>query len=362
MTNHKPHQPTIFLTGATGFLGSYLLKLFLENNHKVYALSRGKKSQDTRGRIISVLEFWGGPCLKKIINLIVLNGDVTLKNLGLSRPDRSLLQAKTEQIFHSAAITDLKTESKQINKVNIEGTRNILNLGLEWHKKGCLKKINHISTAYIYGDYQKTFKESDFYKRQKFYTNYEQSKFEAEKIVQQFRRKGLWIDIYRPSMVLGESKSGKTFQLKHIYQFLNLCKVEIFQSLPIKNGYVSLVPIDITCKAIYLLNTMNKVRNMVFHPFPRKLTSIEEILNIGAKLIGFDPPQAVELKDFPTLNLTPVQRMLLNDTVLSVNFKTKINSDITNNLLEKYRFKIPNMDNKILSLILRYSINKKRGK
>lgn len=355
----KP-KPTIFLTGGTGLVGSYLLKILLENNHKVYCLARSKNNQSAKSRIINTLKFWDKQVLKKASNLKIIEGDITDKNMGLNQKTTDLLIKEVEETYHSAAITDLNIPLDQIRQSNVEGTRKILELGLKLRKTGRFKKINHISTAYIYGSYQGRFNEDDLDVGQKFNTNYEKTKFEAEKLIWKYRKRGLWVDIFRPSMILGESYTGKTFQFKHMYQLLNLCRLELFDSLPFLNGYVSLVPIDITTQAIYTIAEKTKEKNMAYHPFPKKLTSIRDILKLGGKILSFNPPQVVSLKVFSLLNLTPVQKMLLSDSVLSVNFKTKINSDKTNVILEKYHSKIPDINDRILAKILKYYLNFKK--
>ncbi|MBI5208225.1 MAG: SDR family oxidoreductase [Candidatus Firestonebacteria bacterium] len=156
----KKNIKTIFLTGATGLVGSYLLKTFLKNNYKVYALARSKDNRNARERVFEVLKFWDkNVLLKKSNNLIVLEGDITRKNLGLDKPNVDLLKREVEEIFHCAAETKFNAPLKEIRKINVEGTMNVLELAVKCSKNGILKKVNHISTAYVCGDYKGVFKE-----------------------------------------------------------------------------------------------------------------------------------------------------------------------------------------------------------
>ena len=360
MTNVNINK-VIFLTGATGFLGSYLLKIFLENGYKVFALARSKNNLDTETRIIKTLKFWDKSVLKKINNLEIIEGSICKKNLGICKATRHRLSEHVTEIFHAAALTELNVPLKLIHKVNVQGTKNVLDLALNWNKNRSLKKVNHISTAYVYGNYKNVFKENDLNKGQKFHTNYERSKFEAEKLMFQYRKKGLWIDIFRPPMILGESTTGKTFQFKHIYQFLKLCKLELFDSLPLAQGSVSIVPIDITSKAIYLLDKNCTIRNSTYHPFPNKLNSIATIIKTGAKIMGYKSPQLITPANFSTLKLTPVQMMLLNNPAFSINFQSEINSKRTNCILKKYHYKIPSVGIKTLSTMIKYYSTRNKG-
>ena len=125
-----------FLTGATGLVGSYLLKIFLEKGHKVYALSRRKGGKSAYGRVADVLKFWGGPAVARQRSLRVVEGDVCFKDLGISQAERRRLIKETDEIFHCAAITDLNWPYEKIKKVNVGGTRHILDFAWICAKKG----------------------------------------------------------------------------------------------------------------------------------------------------------------------------------------------------------------------------------
>ena len=80
---------TVFLTGATGLLGSYLLKILLENKNKVYALARNKNGKTAQQRIIESVRFWVGSTTPHILkNLTIVEGDIAEANLGIKTPIR----------------------------------------------------------------------------------------------------------------------------------------------------------------------------------------------------------------------------------------------------------------------------------
>jgi thioester reductase-like protein len=359
-SKNKMHkEKTIFITGATGLLGSYLLKILLQNGHKVYVLARPIAGKNARDRVTDILRFWDykGSTDK----LIVLEGDVTKQDLGLSFQDTKLLKNDIEEIYHSAAITDLNSPLEEIRKANVEGTRNILELSRTMTEKGRLLKVNHLSTAFVYGDYTGVFKEQNLDVGQKFETNYEESKFLAEKVVEEYRKKDLWVDVYRPSIVVGESKAGKTFQFKHIYQFIHLLCLEIFDTLPILGIKTSLVPVDILSQAIYAISQRAKEKNKNYHPFPQEPVSIEHLVTCAAKTFGFRKPKMVSLEGYPFRKLTPAQRAILRNSILAVNFRIKFDATYTNTLLQNLKFLIAPLDDIFLKNMLKYFLEHRQN-
>jgi long-chain acyl-CoA synthetase len=304
------------------------LKILLENKHKVYVLSRAKGEKKAETRIQEALTFWDRKFYTKHRNnLFLLEGDVAEKDLGIKSGFGNLLK-EVEEIFHCAAVTVQNWPLEKIRKVNVSGTKNILELAINSKN---LIKVNHLSTAYVCGTYKGIFKEADLDVGQTFNTTYEQSKFEAEKLIQQYRKKGLLIDIYRPALVIGESKTGKINEFRNIYQFLSLCKMNLFDVLPIKDGSVNLIPVDACAHAIYFASSKNQFPNRTFHVFPPDRLSLKEILKKSSLALGFKNPKLVS--KMAKIKLTPAQRIILTNPVFSFNFYVKLDSILTNKFL-----------------------------
>jgi len=347
-----------FITGATGIVGSYLTKILLEGKNKVFVLSRNKENKSALERVKEVLNFWDKKLLKKYSdNLIVLEGDITKEELGLDRSDKMIIQNSVEEIFHCAAVTKVNWSLNKIRKVNVEGVRNILNLALTIKN---LRKINHISTFAICGDYKGEFSEFSLDVGQKFHTSYEYTKFLAEKLVEKYRKKGLWIDIYRLPLIIGESKKGKILKFENIYQFFSICSSRIFNTLPLLNTHLYIAPLDYVCSGLYILSQNEQTKNKTYHLLPLKPISVEGIINIASQIMKFKKPRLVSFEKFSEKNLTPVQRLILKNTIFAVNLKTNIKSNFTDNLLKKYHFSFPKIDEKIISCILEYFNSKRR--
>jgi len=348
--NSDNQKRTIFLTGATGLVGSYLLKILLQHGHKVYCLARSKDNKSVKQRVVDILNFWDKKVYPKYRrNLIVLEGDIAKENLGLSKKNRDLLKTDTEEIFHSAAVTDINWPLNKIRKINVGGTKNVLELALKCKK---LKKVNHISTAYVCGNYKGVFTENDLDVGQGFNSTYEQSKFEAEKLVKQYR-KYLWVDIFRPAIVIGESKSGRILQFRNIYQFIHLFCLEIFDSFPISEGIISVVTVDDAAKATYLISKKTRAINGNYHIFPSRFLPIQVLIKYANKYLGFQQPKTVSFEDFLT-NLTPVQMEILKRNILSLNISVKLESHLTECILSNFSFKFHKLGKNNLTPILKF--------
>lgn len=319
---------SVFLTGSTGLVGSYLLKVLLQENYKVYALSRSNNTKSAKDRVFETLNFWDKSLLKKKAdNLIVLEGDITEKNFGFNKKTIDLLTGDIEEIFHSAAVTRFNWPLKEIRKVNVKGTKTVLDFAVKCSKQTSFRKVNHISTAYICGDHKGLFKENDLDVGQSFNSTYEQSKFEAEKLIENYRKQGLWVDIFRPPLVIGEYKTGKTITFNQsVYQLLHMWNLELFDMFPGKDYAVLMVFVDDLCKAILNLSNLNQNRNKNYHVFNSELIPLQSLLDIASSFLRIKKPKLVTHDCFLKNNPSPAQKLLLKNNILAYNCNVKLDS------------------------------------
>jgi thioester reductase-like protein len=345
---------TIFLTGTTGLIGSYLLKVLLQNGYRVYALARSKNGKSAKDRAIDILKFWDEKVSTKYLNsLAVLEGDITKENLGLDRKSKDLLKNEVEEIFHCAALTMFNLPLEEIRKVNVEGAKNVLDFALECRN---LKKVNHISTAYVCGDYKGKFCEDDLDVGQKFNSTYEQTKFEAEKLVRYYREKDLWIDIFRPPLVMGESQTGKTSTFFHFYQFLQLWNLEIFDTFPGRGAFINMVCVDTLCQSIIAVSVWSTLRNATYHVFSNKPFSFERAVELASNFVGFKKPYLVYCSEFKIDGFTPVQKAIIKNSISFLNFDIRLNSEATNLTLKKFAFTFPEFSKERFLKMLEYAL------
>ena len=150
-----PESKTIFVTGATGFLGSHLTYRLMEQGHHVGVLARGSKSASANQRVEEVLNQLGKVNYER---LHVFDGDITMPGLGLSEDAMKRIVTSTDEVWHCAASLSFTEEDRdEIFRMNVGGMRNVLELV----KRTSTRRLQHLSTAYIAGNRTDLALESD---------------------------------------------------------------------------------------------------------------------------------------------------------------------------------------------------------
>lgn len=261
----------IFLTGATGQIGKELLKRLLF--HKPYArfnlliragrrLSAFDRFQQLLGELVAV-----SPFSKKMLQsrVFLIEGNLASPDLSLSSKQLSRLAQETDSIYHLGASVALNDPLQKLRQVNLMGTASMLKLARLAHKYGGIDRFVYLSTAYVAGQRTGRIYESDLIKGQDFNNPYERVKFEAEQLVES-EKKRLPISIIRPSMVVGNSQTGKTAAFNVIYGPLRLLYQGRLSILPCRqDSIVDLVPLDYVCKAIQYLGESPDSIGDTFH-------------------------------------------------------------------------------------------------
>ncbi|MGZ3545708.1 MAG: SDR family oxidoreductase [Gemmatimonadaceae bacterium] len=193
----------ILLTGFPGFLGSELLPRVLARAPRAAAvcLVQPKYAPLARARLNALVarqpELMG--------RAGIVEGDIVQPDLGLGAADE--LKARVVEIFHLAAIYDLAVRREPAMRVNVEGTRHMLDFAARCPN---LRRFQYVSTCYVSGRFPGTFTEDMLEEGQAFNNFYEETKYLAEVEVQRAMRGGLPATIYRPAVVVGDSTSGAT--------------------------------------------------------------------------------------------------------------------------------------------------------
>lgn len=208
-------RKSIFITGATGFLGSHLTARLLEEGHDVIALARASRNSSAEVRVKEVLREVGTSGFEK---LKVCEGDISKPGLGLSETARWEIVSSIDETWHCAASLSFQEEDRnEIFRMNVDGTRNIL----DFVKQTPTRRLHDVSTAYVAGNRPDLALETEIDVGQSFKNAYEESKCRAEVFVaEEHRKQAVIASVYRPSIVVGDSRTGRVTHFHGVYAFL----------------------------------------------------------------------------------------------------------------------------------------------
>jgi long-chain acyl-CoA synthetase len=242
---------SLLITGATGFLGREVLSRYLERTDAmVYALVRAPDAEAADKRLRDGLRAATGTHIAGSERLEAVPGDVQADGLGLDVGTRDRLAGEVDTIIHSAASVSFTLPLGESREINVRGTRNMIEFAARCEG---LRRFTHVSTAYVAGTHAGRFGESDFDVGQDFRNAYEQSKFEAERVVREAADR-LPVQIVRPSIVVGERASGWTGSFNVLYSPLKVLARGGLPAVPARSGApVDVVPVDFVADAIHEL-------------------------------------------------------------------------------------------------------------
>ncbi|HET9338829.1 MAG TPA: SDR family oxidoreductase [Casimicrobiaceae bacterium] len=301
-----------FVTGATGFIGRYLVENLLKRGKPVYALVR-KGSQKKLDALRSTL----GASDK---SLIAVPGDLGAPNLGVSAADLKALKGKIDHIFHLAAIYDLNASAEDQKAINVGGTRNAVKFA-QAIGAGCFHHVSSIAAA---GLYEGTFREDMFEEAEELDHPYFGTKHESEGVVRKECKRPF--RIYRPGFVVGHSKTGEIDKIDGPYYFFKTIQ-KMRQLFPpwmpmvgIEGGRINIVPVDFVAGALDYLAHRKGLDGKCFHltdPHPHRIGEVLNIfakaahapqmtMRVNAKMFGFIPAPVV----YGLASLSPVKRAI----------------------------------------------------
>lgn len=183
-----PKPKVVFLTGGTGHVGRNLIPVLLEHEGvSLILLIRGRSEADAAARLDRLLvELAGSLDLTRArARVRAVQGDVTRERLGLSVELYEELAASVTHIVHSAATVKFRTPLAEARRINVDGTRRVMEFARLARRQGRLERVAHISTAFVSGNRQGIIREDELDAGQEFTNSYERSKFEAETLVRE---------------------------------------------------------------------------------------------------------------------------------------------------------------------------------
>jgi NAD(P)-dependent dehydrogenase (short-subunit alcohol dehydrogenase family) len=265
---------TYFVTGATGFIGRYLVERLLERDGNIHVLVR----EGSQARMDELIEGWDAA--DRITKVV---GDLQEPNLGVSEDQVAQLKGNVDHFFHLAAMYDMTADDETNEKLNVEGTRhavelaNAIDAGI----------FHHTSSVAAAGLYKGLFREDMFDEGQKLPSAYHRTKFESEKIARE-EVEGPW-RVYRPGVVVGDSRTGEMDKIDGPYYFFKAIQrlrhflPEWFPLLGPELGYTNIVPVDYVAAAMDHIAHQPDLDGQAFHLTSPKSQRSGAVLNEFAK-------------------------------------------------------------------------------
>ena len=270
----------IFLTGATGFVGAFLIHELLEQTQaKIYCLVRSPNESEGAKRLQRTLEqylLWNPNQSSRIIPIV---GDLDRPLLGLSAEQFERLALQIDTIYHNGAQVNFVKPYSTIKAANIGGTQEVLRLACT----SKVKPVHYISTGAIYGTTSyftgiKVIKEEDDIDIAEDYLcmdmGYVQSKWVAEKIVHIAKSRKLPVSIYRLGLVMGDTRTGVGNTADYVSRMIKGC-IQLGSYPDLVDQKQELVSVDYVTKAIVHLSKQNESLGKAFHLVPPPSKNID---------------------------------------------------------------------------------------
>jgi NAD(P)-dependent dehydrogenase (short-subunit alcohol dehydrogenase family) len=345
-----------FITGASGFIGKRLVRKILERDGStVFFLVR----ESEKDALEHLYEFWG--CDRSQVIPVV--GDLTQPLLGVSASDRKKIGKKTAHFFHLAAIYDLKADAESQLRVNVEGTRNTVRFA----EAIGAKHFHLFSSIASAGLFEGLFREDMFEEAEGLEHPYFRTKHDSEGIVR--RECSIPWRIFRPALVVGDSRTGEMDKIDGPYYFFKLIQ-KLRKMLPswmptigIEGGRINVVPVDFVVSAVDHIAHVKGEDGKCFHivdpapmrvgdmlnTFARAAHAPEMSMRINAALFSFIPYHMRK----GLMALTPVRRIrnavmkdlgLPEDMFRFVNYPTRFDCRETTRALRGTGIAVPPLD------------------
>ncbi len=307
------HTEHILLTGATGLLGAQLVFTLLQKPHiHIHTLVRTNRYplEQRRDRLIADMVARGHAAETVSSRLSLYSGDVTEACLGMSDADYTYLQTTIDHVIHSAASVRFDLSKEAVYKINVQGTQHMLDLFLPITAEKPHARFEYVSTCYLAGNRQGVVYEHECDEGQTFRNSYEWSKCQAEKLLRSHIEQGKRISIYRPSIIVGDSRDGAATAFNALYQPVRIYVNGWWRTVPGRpDAYIDIVPVNYVADMICELHDMEESVGLCFHlasgQQASRLREITEFLTtyLNGKPIGFFSPKLWENVLSPCLSL-----------------------------------------------------------
>lgn len=277
-----PDRETFFITGFPGFIADRLLERLARKQSNFILLVQPSWLDRARVEIDRIARLTS----RAPADFQIVQGDITQPRLGLGPAEFELTQRQTTRIFHLAALYDLAVPREPAMRVNVGGTRNVIEFA---RSLPSLRHFHHVSTCYVAGKREGVILETELRHDAGYRNFYEESKYLSELEVESVKD-ALPVTIHRPSVVCGDSQTGETVKYDGVYYLiLYLLRFPFLSVINIGNLRVSLnlVPVDFVVDAMAALAFEEKaIGKTVQLADPAPLTTNELFNTIAQSING----------------------------------------------------------------------------
>jgi len=253
----------ILLTGATGFVGAFLLdELLRQTQAQIVCLVRAHDADEGRQRIRQALAFYQLCYAQVSDRVIAIVGDLEQPLLGLTNDQFQALADTIDVIYHNGAMVNFISPYQTLRATNVLGTQEIIRLA----SQGKPKSIHFVSSTGALADDPNRdviFHENDVSRPEYMYSGYNQSKWVSEQLIRSAGRRGIEVTIYRPGNITGHSQTGacntNDFVFRTVKGWVQL------GIAPDSDGVLDIEPIDYVCAALVHLSLQPRSIGKTFH-------------------------------------------------------------------------------------------------
>lgn len=343
---HAGSVRDVFLTGATGFLGVFLLKELLDRGLTVHCLVRAADADSALARLTANLDTYELADTIATDRIRVVPGDVTLPKFGLSDGDYAELADRVEASYHTAAKVNFLTPYKWLRKQTIAGTHEMLRFAC-----AATAPMHHVSTLGVFagdadsdprGESDPTGPAADMP------LGYTKSKWVAEQLILEADRRGVPITMHRPAQVWGDSKSGACQKNDFVWRFITgSIQAGVYpRNFRLK---MNLVPVDYVCAAIAGVTAQDAALGGIYHQIGPAAIDSETILGF-IRSAGFEIKEVSIIKWLKAISADVTNAMfpLIRTTMLMERQEPLLFTDhLTRRLLDGTGIDCPNIDERL---------------
>ncbi len=326
-------EELILVTGATGFVGVQLVRELLaqQPQAKLGLLIRDRAGQSGRQRADSFIP----PEDRSRVE--VFSGDVSQSACGLAAETYGRLLAETTRVVHSAATVRFNHSLDEARRINVEGTRHVLDFVAGARR---LRSFAYVGTAYVAGERSDLVREDELAAGQTYRNSYEQTKAEAESLVRS-RLGSIPGVILRPSIIVGDSRTGVTSSFKMMYWPLKIYARRLWRTVPgYPDAVLDVVPVDFVASSVAHLLFNDAALGSTIHlcAGPRGSATIDQVAHRAMEYFNGPEPRYVDPRLFfavlrPLLMVSlwgPKRRVLLDGRAYRNYFTMRMQFDTSN--------------------------------